>query len=64
MPGCGKEITQNVPTKYSYRQVPAKCGQIGIYGDPIFCDDCEGKYSDRNWEKEAIENGERYNEDS
>lgn len=63
MPGCGKDITQLVPTRYSYKEVPAKCGQTGIYGDPIFCDRCEPLYADRNWEAEAIANGETYDED-
>ena len=63
MAGCKKKITQIVPTKYSYREVPAVCGQTGIHGDPIFCEKCEELYSDRNWEQEALENGECYDYD-
>lgn len=63
MPGCGKEIMQAVPTRYSYKEVPAKCGQTGIYGDPIFCEKCEPLYEGRDWRAEAEANGERYDED-
>jgi hypothetical protein len=63
MPGCGKGITQVVPTRFDYKQVPATCGQTGYYGDPIFCADCAPKYKDRDWRREAEEAGERYDED-
>lgn len=63
MPGCGKAITQTVPTRFSYKEVPAKFGQTGIYGDPIFCEQCEKKYAGRDWRREAEENGERYDDD-
>jgi hypothetical protein len=32
MPGCNKKIEQIVPTRYSYKSVPANCGQTGIDG--------------------------------
>jgi hypothetical protein len=63
MPGCGKKITQMVPTKYSYKEVPAKCGQTGLYGYPIFCEECEPLYADRDWRREAEENGEQWDDD-
>lgn len=63
MPGCGARITQTVPTKYSYKTVPATYGQTGFYGYPIFCSSCEPKYRDRDWRREAEENGERFDED-
>lgn len=63
MPGCGKQTTQVVPTRFSSKIVKASCGQTGIYGDPVFCDECAPKYADRNWRREAEEAGERYDED-
>lgn len=63
MPGCGKPTTQTVPTRFSYKIVAAKCGQTGIHGDPVFCEDCAPKYADRNWRQEAEENGEQYDEE-
>lgn len=61
--GCGKAIEQYVPTKYSGKMVPAVCGQTGIYGYPIFCDDCAPKYEGRDWRKEAEEAGETWDEE-
>jgi hypothetical protein len=61
--GCGKAIDQVVPTKYSAKIVPAKCGQTGIYGDPIFCEKCEKKNEGINWRQMAADYGERYDED-
>lgn len=63
MPGCGVDITQTVPTRYAYKTVPATCGQTGFYGYPIFCTECEPKYANVDWRKEAMENGENFDED-
>ena len=62
MPGCNAAITQMVPTRYHYKEVPAKCGQTGIDGYPLFCDECEPKYVGRNWRREAEENGEQWDD--
>ena len=40
MSGCGKPCEQVVPTRYSSKVVPAKCGQTSIYGDMVLCEDC------------------------
>lgn len=40
---CGKDMMQMVPTKFSYKEVKARCGQTSIYGDRLLCEDCEGK---------------------
>lgn len=61
--GCGKAIDQVVPTKYSAKLVPAKCGQTGIYGAPIFCEACEKLNEGRNWRREAIEDGENFDDE-
>lgn len=63
MPGCGKMTEQVVPTKFSSKIVPIRCGDTGIHGDPVFCDICAPKYADRDWRREAEENGERYDDD-
>jgi hypothetical protein len=62
MAGCGTRIDQVVPTQYSAKTVPAKCGQTGIYGYPIFCKACEPLYRDRDWKQEAAECGEAWDE--
>jgi hypothetical protein len=63
MPGCGKQTEQVVPTRYSAKIVPIKCGSTGINGYPVFCEACEPKYADRDWRAEATENGENFDDD-
>lgn len=63
MAGCQKEIVQYVLTRYSYKEVSAYCGQTGINGYPLFCEDCEKKYEDVNWRKLALENGENWGDE-
>jgi len=63
MAGCGKAITQIVPTRYSAKEVPATCGQTGYYGYPLFCDECEKLYAGVDWKEEARLNGEAWDED-
>lgn len=41
MPGCGKMTDQVVPTRYSAKIVPTRCGSTSIYGDMVLCDECE-----------------------
>ena len=41
MPGCGERMTQMVPTKYHYKEVPASCGQTSIHGTTLLCFKCE-----------------------
>jgi hypothetical protein len=31
---------QTVPTKFSAKQVPTKCGATSIYGDMVLCNEC------------------------
>ena len=40
MSPCGKAMFQTVPTRYSAKLVPAKCGQTSIYGDTLLCEEC------------------------
>lgn len=40
---CGKPTTQVVPTRYSAKVVPAKCGQTSVYGTMVLCPECDGK---------------------
>jgi hypothetical protein len=47
MSRCKNEIMQTVPTRYSAKLVPGRCGQTGIYGDPIYCDSCSARHDAR-----------------
>ena len=44
--GCGKEMTQTVPTRYSAKVVPIKCGNTNWYGKEARCDKCS---QERPW---------------
>lgn len=41
--GCGAKMEQTVPTKWDYKQVPAKCGQTSIHGTELRCPKCAKK---------------------
>jgi hypothetical protein len=43
MSGCGKAMMQTVPTRYTSKEVPAKCGQTSYNGGIVLCDACERK---------------------
>jgi hypothetical protein len=45
--GCGKRMTQMVPTQYHYKEVPAKCGQTSIHGSQLLCNDCKRRLEQR-----------------
>lgn len=38
--GCGKKMTQTVPTKYDYKVLETTCGSTNWYGEESRCDDC------------------------
>ena len=40
MPGCNKMTEQWVPTQFSAKPVPARCGSTGIRGDMVLCPEC------------------------
>lgn len=39
--GCGKPVTQYVPTYSHYREVPGECGQTAFDGSVLQCESCE-----------------------
>lgn len=41
---CKNKITQIVPTAYHFKEVAGVCGQTGINGLPVYCDECEAKH--------------------
>jgi hypothetical protein len=43
--GCGKEITVYIPTKYSCREITAKCGSTSYNGGVNQCEECEEKHN-------------------
>ena len=63
MAGCGKEIDYTVPTKYSSKTLKYKCGNTGIDGYPVFCDECATENEDVDWRAEAMANGENFDEE-
>lgn len=45
--GCNAKMMQLVPTKWDYKEVPARCGQTSIHGTELLCDDCIKKMEER-----------------
>jgi hypothetical protein len=43
--GCGKEIVVYIPTKYSCREITAKCGSTAYDGGVNQCEECENKHN-------------------
>jgi hypothetical protein len=41
---CDNKVLQTVPTRYSAKLVELKCGSTSIYGDRLYCGECEKKY--------------------
>jgi O-acetyl-ADP-ribose deacetylase (regulator of RNase III) len=62
MAGCGTKIPVSIPTKYSAKVIDMPCGSTGIYGYPNLCDKCEKLNAGRDWRREAIEDGENWDE--
>jgi len=64
MAGCQKIINVSVPRgMYDYKMIQLKCGSTSPYGAPWLCGNCEEKYKNVNWRREAILNGETWGEE-
>jgi len=37
---CGKTCSQMVPTRYSYKEVPIRCGETAYDGSQFICEEC------------------------
>lgn len=60
MAGCGKQIEVCVPSGWSYKMIPYKCGHTLPSGYPALCDDCEEINAGRDWRREAEDAGEQW----
>jgi len=46
---CRKPVEQLVPKGHSHKIVTMKCGDTGIYGDPLYCPECNAKWDARKY---------------
>ena len=46
---CNNKVSQTVPSGWDYKVVELKCGSTSIYGDPLYCAECEAKYERRGY---------------
>ena len=60
---CGKPVTVFVPRGFTYREVQYKCGQTGIDGYPVLCDDCAKEFNAQEYREDCAANGENIDED-
>ena len=63
MAGCGKEIEVSVATRYSAKLITVKCGSTSPDASPWLCEECEKRHAGVDWRREAILNGENYDDD-
>lgn len=42
---CNNTVTQYVPKGWGYKGVEMKCGNTGIHGNVLLCEQCENKQS-------------------
>jgi hypothetical protein len=61
--GCGCSMKVMVPRGYDYREIKVKCGSTSPTGDPWQCDACARENAHIDFEAEAREWGEVYDED-
>ena len=63
MAGCNVDVEYTIPKGWGYKTLTYKCGNTGIDGYPVLCDDCKVKYRDVDWREEARLNGENFDDD-
>jgi len=64
MAGCGKDIQVMIPSgAFNYKEIPMKCGNTGLSGNPELCDECSEIHEGRNWRQEAEAMGETWEAD-
>ena len=63
MAGCGKKMEVYVPKGFDYKKIEVSCGNTSPYGDPWLCEECKPKYRNVDWRREAILNGENWDEE-
>lgn len=63
MAGCGVIMEVYVERGFDYKPINVNCGNTSPNGNPWLCDDCEKKEGDRDWRREALMNGEQWDED-
>ena len=61
---CTNKIIQQVPTQYDYKPVEGTCGQTGIYGHPVYCEDCNEKFNERGYTPTQCRHGKEIDDGS
>jgi hypothetical protein len=60
---CKEPLEVYVPRGWDYKMITVKCGNTSPSGEPWLCEKCAKKHADRNWRREALENGENWDEE-
>ena len=60
---CGKPVEVLVPTRYHYKTIVMKCGNTGLDGYPILCDECSKSFDSHQYRVDCAEAGENIDED-
>jgi hypothetical protein len=60
---CGKDIIVYIEKGFDYKEVTVKCGNTSPSGYPYLCVECIKIHKDRDWNMEALLDGEQWDED-
>ena len=60
---CGKPVEVFVPRGFHGKMVKYKCGNTGIDGYPVLCDECEKHFDSQKYREDVEACGERIEED-
>ena len=63
MPGCGVLLTEYVERGFHVKEIKVKCGDTSPTGYPWQCEKCAEINKDRDWRREAMENGENFDDE-
>ena len=63
MAGCNKEMEVWIERGFSGKEITVKCGSTSPTGYPWLCEKCEEIHAGTDWRREAMMNGENFDDD-
>lgn len=63
MAGCGEKMQEYIQRGYGYKEITVRCGSTSPDGSPWLCERCAKIHAGTDWRREAIMNGENYDDD-
>lgn len=63
MSHCGRKMQEYVARGYGYKEITVRCGSTSPTGYPWECEKCRKLNAGRDYRREAIMNGENFDDD-